>query len=93
VSIILEIVAKLPVKCSKSRFITILNSSKPYKNLTQYIVGGRSNRIALFYIQCLVFCLIRANRGHLGVFPQLAFAWLEENAIKEIRNTLSRHPH
>jgi hypothetical protein len=34
------------------------------------------------YIQLLPICPIRAERGHLGGFPQLSFAWLEENVYK-----------
>jgi hypothetical protein len=37
------------------------------------------------YMQLLPICPIRADRGHLGGFPQLSFAWLEENVYK--RNT------
>ncbi len=37
------------------------------------------------YMQLLPIFPIRADRGHLGGFPQLSFAWLEENVYK--RNT------
>jgi hypothetical protein len=34
------------------------------------------------YMQLLPICPIRADRRHLGGFPQLSFAWLEENVYK-----------
>jgi hypothetical protein len=35
------------------------------------------------YMQLLPICPIRADRGHLGGFPQLSFAWLEKNVYKK----------
>ena len=34
------------------------------------------------HMQLLPVCPIRADRGHLGGYPQLSFAWLKENVYK-----------
>ncbi len=50
-----------------------------YQAVTSMWLVPLINAYIATYMQLLPICPIRADRGHLGGFPQLSFAWLEEN--------------
>jgi hypothetical protein len=56
-----------------------------YQAVTSMWLVPLINAYIATYMQLLPICSIRADRGHLGRFPQSSFAWLEENVYK--RNT------
>jgi len=53
-----------------------------YQAVTSMWLVPLINAYIATYMQLLPICPIRADRGHLGGFLQLYFAWLEENVYK-----------